>query len=63
MEDREDFIPEDKWETLRKKVTRLVVVVPEQCQPNSFGYAVGRKTINGIMELFREFVKDESLPL
>lgn len=53
----ENYHPIDTWEVLRKEVTRLVVMIPEQCRPNSFGFAAGRKTINGIMDLFEEYLK------
>ncbi len=56
--DKEHDYPVDTWEVLRQGVTQLVVIVPEQCQPNSFGYAAGRKTINGIMDLIKEYIKN-----
>ncbi len=57
MKDKENYHPVEPWEVLRGKVTRLVVIVPEQCEPNTFGFATARKTINGIMDLFEEYLK------
>ncbi len=58
LETKEHDYPVDTQEALRQGVTQLVVIVPEQCVPNSFGYAAGRKTINGIMDLSEEYLKN-----
>lgn len=54
---RENYHPIDHWDVLRKKVTRLVVLVPCQDKPDSLGFTQGTRTINGIMDLFKKYLE------
>lgn len=54
---------EKDMESLRKKITEIIIPIPQQRKPESFTFATERVKIDKIMTAIKEYIADEILPL